>query len=137
MTMLDFDIPLRSGAAPTASQVTAQVTVSTTVEESIRVVPADARGFLGKPPLEWNWSDLRDYIITEVERRHGPQIRDAKKESGIIKGFISRWGIEQAVGIAQAAFKVHDGMWRNAPITITRFTKGSDPYFAQIIADSL
>lgn len=132
--MLDFDIDL----------TTSQLVVPTTevqeavpeVREQVRVV-THAAGFKAKEPALWNWSDLRDYILVQIEQRHGPQVRDSRKESGIIKGFISRWGIEKAVAIAQTAFDVHDGMWRNAPISITRFSKNCDPYFASIIASNL
>lgn len=108
------------------------------VTETVRVIPAsEGAGYLAKEPGLWNWTDLRDYITVEIEKRHGPQVRDPLKESGICKGFIARHGIEQAVRIARAAFEVHDGMWRNAPISINRFCKGSDPYFAEPIAKNL
>lgn len=134
--MLDFDVPLRSGI--TKAQVKTTQTVQTQITETVRVVSnQQVAGFLAKPERDWNWTDLRDYIAAEVERHHGPQTRDSAKESGIVKSFISRWGIETAVLIAQAAFEVYGGMWRNAPITMTRFTKNSDPYFAQVIVDKL
>lgn len=130
--MIDFDIPLNQPKTATVRQAAPEVT------ETVRVTPNRSREHLsGRPVSEWNWSDLRDFIIESIEQRHGPQVRDPKKESGIIKSFISRWGIERAHAIAKAAFDVHDGMWRNAPITINRFAKGSDPYFAAIIADRL
>lgn len=129
--MLDFDVPLKTISTVTQTAVIPQVT------ETVRVIPNQAQGFVGKDVANWNWSDLRDYIVTQIEKRHGPQVRDPKKESGICKGFISRWGIERSVAIAKAAFEVHDGMWRNAPISMTRFTKNSDPYFSTIIAKNL
>lgn len=132
--MLDFDIPLNQAkpATETVRQAAPEVT------ETIRVTPNRSREHLsGRPVAEWNWSDLRDFIIEGIEQRHGPQVRDAKKEAGIVKSFISRWGIERAHAIAQASFDVYDGMWRNAPISINRFSKNSDPYFASIIADRL
>lgn len=130
--MLDFDVPLNQTKTPQTIQAAPQVV------ETIRVMPNKSQGHLsGRPVSEWNWSDLRDFIIESIEQRHGPQVRDPKKEAGIIKSFISRWGIEQAHAIARAAFDVHDGMWRNAPITITRFAKGSDPYFASVIAENI
>lgn len=134
--MLDFDVH-PSAARTTTTTTTVRQVQAVTATETVRVVPNRASGFLGKPTSEWNWSDLRDYIVTEVEARHGAQVRDPKKESGICKGFIARWGIEQAVAIAQAAFEVYGGMWRSSPITITRFTKNSDPYFAEIIVQNL
>lgn len=129
--MLDFDVDLKT---PT---IVVRASASDTVTETVRVVPTQAVGYTAKEVAVWNWSDLRDYIVSQVERVHGPQVRDPKKEAGICKSFISRWGIKQAVAIAKAAFEVHGGMWRNAPITITRFTKNSDPYFAEIIVKNL
>jgi hypothetical protein len=109
------------------------------VTETVRVVSTGQvyGGYKAKEASAWNWSDLRDYIVEQIEQRHGPQVRDALKESGICKAFIARWGIEDAVAIARAAFEVHDGMWRNAPISISRFAKGSDPYFASVIATTV
>lgn len=96
-----------------------------------------ATSYLMKPDAEWGWADLRDYVIHEIEQRHGPQLRDTKKETGIFKGFMSRWG-EQSIAIARAAFgPAHNGMWRGAPIAVQRFCKGSDPYFAKVLADRL
>lgn len=128
--MLDFDVDLtqpKSKAQPTLS-------------EEVTVRPVQGRAttaHVALDPSTWNWSDLRDYIMSEVERRHGPQVRDGKKEASIIKAFIGRWGIEQAVAIAKVAFTVHDGMWRNAPISINRFCKASDPFFAGVIVKNL
>jgi len=89
--------------------------------------------YLLKPAERWTWEDLRDYVITEAERRFGPQIRNPAKESGIFKSFIGRHGTVNAVLVAQAAFEVYNGVWASAPITVTRFCKGSDEYFAQVI----
>lgn len=93
--------------------------------------------FLLKPAAQWTWSDLRDYVITEAEKRFGPQVRDPKKEAGIFKGFIGRYGIQDAVMIAMTAFEVYQGTWRSAPIGVTRFTKGNDPFFADVILGRL
>lgn len=135
--MLDFDSDLDIARANGTTTVS-KTTTAPEVVETVTVIPASGgAGFLVKPPALWNWSDLRDYIVAEVEKVHGPQVRDPKKEAGICKGFLSRWGAEQAVAIARAAFEVHGGMWRNAPISMNRFCKGSDPYFAQPIADNL
>lgn len=134
--MLDFDAVVMTPA--TTTPVTSQTTLSG-VTETVRVVSAGQvyGGYKAKPASDWNWSDLRDYIVEQIEQRHGPQVRDALKESGICKAFIARWGIEEAVAIARAAFDVHDGMWRNAPISISRFAKGSDPYFASVIVTTV
>jgi hypothetical protein len=82
----------------------------------------------------WDWQGLRDYVFREIERRHGPQPRNGKTEASIFKSFLSRWE-DDAVRIAKAAFEIYDGMWANAPISVNRFCKNSDPFFAaQIIA---
>lgn len=111
--------------AEAPAQVTQEVTTSRTgTTES---------SYLLKTASQWTWSDLRDYVVTEAEKRFGPQARDPKKESGIFKGFITRHGTEDAVLVAMAAFEVYEGTWRKAPITVTRFTKGNDPFFADVI----
>ncbi len=102
-------------------------TVTTTQVGSAEAV------YLLKPVSQWTWQDLRDYVITEAEKRSGPQIRNLAKESGIFKGFISRYGIEDAVMVAVAAFEMYEGIWRSAPIGVSRFTKGNDPYFSDVI----
>ena len=53
-------------------------------------------------------------------------------EFGIFSRFHKTYG-EQAGKIAKHAFEVADGYWANAPISVNRFTKGSDPYFAEPI----
>ena len=86
-----------------------------------------------KPAAEWTWSELRDYVITEIERRFGKMTRNPAKEAGIIKSFIGRYGVEDAVLIAMAAYEVYEGVWRSAPVRFERFTKGNDQYFSNII----
>lgn len=105
---------------------TAQTVTTTRVDTAESV-------YLLKPVPQWTWQDLRDYVITEAEKRSGPQIRNLAKESGIFKGFIGRYGIESAVMIAIAAYEIYEGIWRSAPIGVTRFTKGNDPYFSDVI----
>jgi hypothetical protein len=132
--MRDFDTIL----VPTTDQTVTQTLVSEpvpTVTEQVTVIRAsETTSYLAKAPALWNWTDLRDYLMCEIEQRHGPQVHDSLREAGILKAFISRWGIEKAVAIARASMEVHDGMWHNAPITITRYCKASDPYFAAVIA---
>jgi hypothetical protein len=88
-----------------------------------------------EPVTEEQWRSLQAYVVDQIIEIHGPFFRrDALKESGTFKGFISRWGYENAMAIARAAFEAHGGMWYNSPVRVERFTKGSDPYFAQPIA---
>lgn len=135
---LDFDFDQKPASARTAP-VTEVVTEAPVVVEKVTVtrVRDTSAGYLTKPDAGWAWDDLRDYVVHEIEARHGAQARDFRKESGIFKGFLSRYG-DQAVPIARLAFSpVFDGMWRSAPIAVTRFTKGSDPYFGDILLQRL
>jgi len=111
------------GQAP--AEVTQQVTTA-------RTGTAEA-AYLLKPATQWTWQDLRDYVVTEAEKRFGPQARDPKKEAGIFKGFIQRHGTEDAVMVAMAAYEVYEGVWRSAPVTVNRFCRNSDPFFADVI----
>lgn len=85
---------------------------------------------------EWGWRETAEYVSSEIARRHGAQVRDPLKESGIFKGFCKRWP-SQAPAIVRYAFGVCDGVWMDQPITINRFCKGSDPYFSEVIAARL
>jgi hypothetical protein len=89
-------------------------------------------GYLAKDPSDWTWSDLRDYVIFEIEQRQGPQDRNIIKESGIFKSFFARWG-DRAPRIAKTVFDIHDGYWQGKPVTVNRFCKNSDPYFSEVI----
>lgn len=135
MTMLDFDfdpiapmdveecVPTRKVVEDTARPV-----------EQARAIPVRGASYVARKDGSWGWSDLRDYIFTEIEARHGIQVRDPKKEASIIKSFMSRWGTD-AVRIARTAFDVHDGMWGGAPISINRFCRASDQWFAAVIVE--
>ena len=113
-----------------------------TVADVSQTVTVRKQAYLGaqhlmqQDPGQWDWRALRDYVVAEIERQHGAWPRDEKKEYGIFSSFVKRWG-EQAGEIAVAAFSVHGGMWSGKPITINRFCKGSDPYFAKPIAENL
>lgn len=120
------DASLAQEIAQTAPvQVTSQVTTSP--------VGSAQAAYLLKNPLQWTWEDLRDYVVTEAEKRFGPQIRNPAKEGGIFRAFITRHGIFDAALVAMSAFEVYGGTWRSAPVTVTRFTKNNDPFFAEII----
>lgn len=116
--------------------VTAIVKTSTAVAETLSATPTPsaARAFLAKPEEQWTWSDLRDYVVAEIERRSGAFARESKKEYGIFTRFLKTWG-SLAPRIAHYAFTECDGYWMGQPITINRFTKGADPYFAEVIAN--
>lgn len=133
-TVLDPTVTVNQTVTQTVTQMMVTEPVPAVVERVTVVRANEGASYHAKAPGLWNWTDLRDYLLCEIEQRHGLQVHDSLKESGILKAFISRWGIEKAVAIAKASMEVHDGMWRNAPITITRFSKASDPYFAAVIA---
>lgn len=118
---------VQQDAPAVAEQVTAR-----------RLSQTEAR-YLLKPAEQWTAADLRDYVVTEMERLHGPKVwvRDPAKELGIFKRFVADWSPELAVAIARHAFTHYRGIWRDAPITPARFTRGNDPYFAAQIADAV
>lgn len=115
---------------------TTRLTTSTTVvvTEEVTLTPrrSEARAFIAKEEATWEWSDLRDYVVTEIEKRFGAFPRDMRKESGIFKSFLTRYA-DQAPAIARFAFEVEDGFWGGAPISVNRFCKNSDPFFADKI----
>jgi hypothetical protein len=98
---------------------------------------SSAAAFLAKPRDDWDWGDLRDYVIREIEKRHGPQVREPMKEKAIFGSFIKRHGAAQSVAIAEFAFDLSNGMWQSAPISVNRFCKASDPFFADPIKQRL
>jgi hypothetical protein len=116
--------------------VTDTVVVTDVVEVSPGYTPDLHREHLSRSDEEWDWRELRDYVVSEIESRFGAIPRDAHKEKGIFDSFVNRWGANAAY-IARYAFEIADGRWRGAPISITRFCKNSDPYFGQPIVERL
>lgn len=106
--------------------------VNTVATSTATVVSSPSRGYLMRS--EWDWSDLRDYVVHEIESRFGPFPRETHKEIGIFKGFMKRWGPDAEV-IARYAFEVENGRWAGAPISVYRFCQNSDPYFAEVILE--
>lgn len=86
--------------------------------------------------LDWGPEQVRDYVIEQIEQRFGPTPRDPRKEKSVFSSFCQRYEGD-ASRIAIAAFDICDGWWNNAPISINRFCKGSDPYFGDVIRDRL
>lgn len=126
-----------TAAAPAAPAQQSVVTTAPIVERvTVTQIPSESRGFLATPMERWSWQDLRDYVVHSIEKRHGTFPRDAKKESGIFSRFHREYGAD-AGRIAQYAFEVCDGWWKNSPVSVSRFTKGSDPYFAAPILERL
>lgn len=106
------------------------------VQQTTRTVLPQSANHLLTEEAAWDWRALKDYVVTEITQRHGPQPIDDRKAKQIFDSFLKRWG-DLAVPIAKAAFTDHDGMWANAPISINRFCKNSDPFFAAEIAERL
>ena len=119
-----------------ASTVIVNQTLSSVVER-VTVTPISSSRHLLREEAQWSWEELRDYVFTEITKRHGRQPRNAKTEASIFKSFLNRWPEGQAVRIAKAAFEIHDGMWGNAPISVNRFCVKSDPFFATPILAAL
>jgi hypothetical protein len=111
------------------------VTTAPVVTETVKVTSVGASHLL-KPDAQWSWEDLRDYVMAQIIAYHGPQLRNPVKEAAIFKGFLARYG-DKAVAIARFAFEQQRGMWQRAPISVTRFCKGSDVYFGDVIAKRL
>lgn len=132
MSLIAFDADLsprtRQSEQPLGPVITETVTVTPLPSESRTHLLADAGA--------WGWSELRDYVVSEIEKRFGAFPRDQKKEYGIFSRFAREHGPHAAL-IARHAFEVCDGWWANAPISVNRFCKGSDPYFALPIKERL
>lgn len=150
--MIDFDfVPPTSASAARVATPSASVqsepdaiSVPLVVDEPpivrdtvVATRLSESATYLTVPEESWGWEELRDYVVHEIEAKQGPQPRDFRKEAGIFKSFMARYG-DQSVAIAKVAFgPVFDGVWRSAPITVTRFCKGSDPYFGDVILKRL
>lgn len=92
--------------------------------------------YLLKQDDEWTWSDLRDYVMHELEERHGPQTVNAVTQASTFKGFMKRHETRSAE-IARYAMETCRGRWYGNPITVNSFCKNSDPTFANEILDLL
>lgn len=132
----DTEVDEQVATRVTITQPVAMVTETITAKPVDKPVKQNAAAYLTKPDNEWTWKDLRDYVVAEIEARFGAIPHETNKETGIFKSFFDRWGPKASV-IARYSFDIADGRWRGAPISPTRFCKGSDPYFAQVIIDRL
>lgn len=121
----------------TSPELSQQVDVPSMVTQSVTIRRPETRAtHLAAKSSEWGWESLRDYVVSRIEAISGPFPRDPLREKGIFSGFVNRWGA-QAGPIAEFAFETMEGRWKGAPISINRFCKGSDPYFAREIAERL
>lgn len=113
---------------------------SLVVSQQVTVTPHTPRSrsmaHVGKPDGDWQWNDLRDYVVHEIEIRFGSFPRMSTKEYGIFQSFVKRWG-PKAPAIARYAFETCSGEWRGQPVKVETFCKDADHRFAQPIADRL
>jgi hypothetical protein len=116
-----------------------------TVEQTVLAIHEEVLIRPQQPPAtsthlgieNWGWHDLCEYVVGQIEKIHGPTPRQPTyKEKAIFDGFLHRHG-DYAVAIAKYAFEVAGGYWKNAPISVNRFTVNSDPYFANPIRTHL
>lgn len=115
---------------------TPSVPVQAAVPRPALTVSAAATDLLDSPE-NWDWRQLRDYVLRSITDRHGPQPSgDEIRNQSIFRSFAQRWG-KKAGPIARFAFEDQDGFWRDAPVTASRFTKGNDTYFAGPISERL
>lgn len=109
-----------------------------TVRETIRVRRESAdRSYLLVAPEKWSARELRSYVVGEIALRFGYEPIPAFKEHAIFASFIERWGGEMAAAMARYVFEVCDGKWLGKPVTIYRWCKNADPYFAIPLAERL
>lgn len=125
-------------AVKTASTTQQIVTQAPVVTETVRLSPepSQSRTDLLRSEDAWGWSEVRDYVVSEIEARFGAFPRDSKKEYGIFNRFCRTFGSD-APRIARYAFEVADGRWKGSPIGIQRFCKGSDAWFSEPILERL
>lgn len=117
---------------PVAAKQQAPVEVAPVVTQQVTVEQVPSRTDLAREESQWSWQELRDYVVAQIIAKHGPFPRDAKKEFGIFSRYLRDHG-QAGIAVAKAAFEMYDGYWRGAPISINRFSKGSDPYFVEPI----
>lgn len=143
--MRNFDTDLDEARAQGQRTVRVSSTVPA-VRETVTITrpePATApaaretrTSHVGKDPADWSWENLRDYAVRQIESFHGPFPKEPAKITGIFRSFHSRYG-RHAGPIAVAAFELYRGRWKGAPISVTRFCKGSDAYFGDVILNRL
>lgn len=132
MTLINFDDDVQTETPVQVIQTVPVITQTATAKP----VPSGGSKHVLKPVESWGWEEVRDYVVSSIEARHGAFPRNFKTEGSIFKSFTNRWGAK-AGSIATLAFTEFDGMWKGAPIAVNRFCVGSDPYFAAPLADRL
>lgn len=136
--MINFMSELdKSFATPDALQSSSQIQVAPVVTQSVTIRRPETRAtHVSAQSSAWTWENLRDYVVSRIEATSGPFPRDPLKEKGVFSGFVTRWGV-LAGPIAEFAFETMEGRWKGSPVSVNRFCKASDPYFAKEIAERL
>lgn len=134
--MLNFDTDLdKAGVARQVTGTSVKVTETTTIRRPLNTVHTyEAKVSDG----EWDWEALRDYVVDRIEFFHGAFPRDFLKEKSVFSRFHKEFGSD-AVRIARFVFEgpAADGRWAGAPVSINRFCKGSDDFFARPILEKI
>lgn len=120
----------------TPSQQQTRTTPSITETVTATQLPSESVGYLAKPTEAWDWHDVRDYVVRQIEVRRGLQPRNSKKEYGIFHRFCDTYG-DLAGLVARYSFEVCDGYWAGAPISVNRFCKASDDFFGIVILERI
>lgn len=89
-----------------------------------------SKGYLLKDDLDWDWKDLRDFVLDEMEQRGIEVEEEPTKVASIFKAFFKRWDLK-GIAIARNIFEVRDGQWYNHPISVNNFCAGQDAYFSK------
>lgn len=130
--MINFQTELDKSQSTTLVVSAPKVTVTTRRPEAPGRLH-ESRTHLLSTSDTWTWQQLRDYVVARIEAKAGGSFpRNHNSEMGIFKGFVARYGANSGA-IARFAMDTCDGMWKGAPVGVTRFCKNSDPYFGDVI----
>lgn len=131
--LMHFDAaPVSAPVRQMAPKMAPKTAPVLTESVSVTMLPSQSKTHLLKDSAGWGWSEIRDYVVSAIEARFGSFPRDARKEAAIFKRFALQYGSD-AGRIAQYAFETCDGWWMNSPVSVQRFCRGSDLYFASPI----
>lgn len=72
---------------------------------------------------------LGEHILSEIVRCNGAQLPNYREQE-ILDSFWEQFGPDDGALICRQAFQVHSGFWRGAQITILRFQRSHDEFFA-------
>lgn len=131
--MINFQTDL--DRSPTGTLIVSAPTVTVTTRRPVKT--HESRTHLVSTSDGWTWEQLRDYVVGEIEAKQGGRFpRNPITEKATFSSFVNRYK-ENAGPIAKCAFETYDGMWKGAPVSVNRFCKGSDAYFADPILAAL